>query len=148
MAIESEVEVLKSVVTKLDASIEKISQVSTDIGKLLAVHEQRIEQLEKTDERRVDDIKEIHSRITTGNRELMEKMDALETKIEERMAKGAEAATKQHKDIQTEISAEIKGLETRIDALENWKWLMLGGAAVIGYLVSHLSLFSKVLGLS
>ena len=130
MAIESEVEVLKSVVAKLDASIEKISQVSTDIGRLLAVHEQRIDQLEKTDERRVDDIKEIHSRITTGNRELMEKM----------------AATKQHKEIQEDISGEIKGLERRIDILEKWKWIMLGGAATCGYLISHLSLFSKIFG--
>ena len=144
MAIESEVEVLKSVVTKLDASIEKISQVSSDIGKLLAVHEQRIDQLEKTDSRRMDDIKEIHSRITTGNRELMDKMDGMEAKIYERMAKSAEAATTQHKDIQTEISAEIKGLETRIDTLEKWKWTMLGGAAVIGYLINHLGFFSKL----
>ena len=146
MAIESEVEVLKSVVAKLDASIEKISQVSTDIGRLLAVHEQRIDQLEKTDERRVDDIKEIHSRITTGNRELMEKMDALEGKIEERMNKAAESATKQHKEIQEDISGEIKGLERRIDVLEKWKWIMLGGAATCGYLISHLSLFSKIFG--
>ena len=143
MALESEVEVLKSVVTKLDASIEKITQVSTDIGRLLAVHEQRIDQLEKTDERRVDDIREIHSRITTGNRELMDKMDQLEVKIEERMRKAAESATTQHKEIQTEISAEIKGLETRIDTLEKWKWTMLGGAAAIGYLISHLGFFSK-----
>ena len=144
MALESEVEVLKSVVTKLDASIEKITQVSTDIGRLLAVHEQRIDQLEKTDERRVDDIREIHSRITTGNRELMDKMDQLENKIEERMRKAAEDSAKQHKDIQIDISTEIKGLESRIDTLERWKWLMLGGATVIGYLISHLEVLKKL----
>lgn len=144
MAIESEVEVLKSVVTKLDTSIEKISQVSTDIGKLLAVHEQRIEQLEKTDERRVDDIKEIHSRITTGNRELMEKMDQLENKIEERMRKSSEDSTKQHKDIQEEISKDLKIIKNRVDMLERWKWIMLGGATGVGYLISHLDLFRKL----
>jgi hypothetical protein len=46
MAIESEVEVLKNVVAKLDMSIEKIAQVSNDIGKILAVHEQRLASLE------------------------------------------------------------------------------------------------------
>lgn len=146
MAIESEVEVLKSVVTKLDASIEKISQVSTDIGKLLAVHEQRIDQLERTDSRRLDDIKEIHSRITTGNRELMDKMDDLENKIEERMRKAAEASTIQHKEIQTEISNDIKGLEARIDILEKWKWIVIGGSMVVGYLISNFSFFSKIFG--
>ena len=73
-------------------------------------------------------------------------MEDLENKIEERMRKSAEAATTQHKDIQVEISKEIKGLELRIDTLEKWKWIVIGGSMVLGYLVSNFSLFSKILG--
>ena len=42
MALETELEVLKSVVNKLDSSLEKISEVSNSIGKLLAVHDERM----------------------------------------------------------------------------------------------------------
>ena len=56
MAIETEVEVLKSVVNKLDQSLEKISQVSDDIGKLLAVHDAKITQLVKESDIRTDDV--------------------------------------------------------------------------------------------
>ena len=135
MAIESEVEVLKSVVAKLDASIEKISQVSTDIGRLLAVHEQRIDQLEKTDERRMDDIKELHSRITTGNREIMDKLDQ---KIDEL----AKADREQHEA----LKKTMDNVKERVDVLEKWRWMIVGGAIVIGYMMSHLSVFNKIFG--
>ena len=146
MALESEVEVLKSVVSKLDTSIEKISQVANDIGKLLAVHDARIDILEKVADKRNDDIKELHSRITTGNRELMDKMDDLESKIEDRMRAGAEAATKQHNDIKDEVTAEIRSLEQRIDVLERWKWLVIGASAAIGYVAANFSVFTKIFG--
>ena len=47
MASDVEVQVLKQVVFKLDASLDKISEVSYSIGKLLAVHEERLDSLEK-----------------------------------------------------------------------------------------------------
>jgi chromosome segregation ATPase len=135
MALESEVEVLKAVVSKLDASIEKISQVSSDIGRLLAVHEQRIDQLERTDERRMDDIKELHSRITTGNREIMDKLD-------EKIDALAKADKEQHEALKKSMD-DVKG---RVDVLERWRWMIVGGAVVIGYMMSHLSVFSKFFG--
>jgi chromosome segregation ATPase len=135
MAIESEVEVLKAVVSKLDASIEKISQVSSDIGRLLAVHEQRIDQLERTDERRMDDIKELHSRITTGNREIMDKLD-------EKIDALAKADKEQHEALKKSMD-DVKG---RVDVLERWRWMIVGGAVVIGYMMSHLSVVSKIFG--
>jgi len=70
MAVESEIEVLKSVVNKLDSSLEKISEVSNSIGKLLAVHDQRIINLEKDVDAREDDVKELHSRITVQTKEI------------------------------------------------------------------------------
>jgi chromosome segregation ATPase len=135
MALESEVEVLKAVVSKLDASIEKISQVSSDIGRLLAVHEQRIDQLERTDERRMDDIKELHSRITTGNREIMDKLD-------EKIDALAKADKEQHEALKKSMD-DVKG---RVDVLERWRWMIVGGAVVIGYMMSHLSVVSKIFG--
>lgn len=154
--IESEVEVLKSVVTKLDTSIEKITQVSGDIGKILAVHEQRLDSIDKMVDQRTEEIKEIHSRITTQTREVVEKIDQLQTRLEHKMAASAELAKQQHEDIQKEIQADIqkvsekmdkdiKEVTKRVDTLENWRWMIVGGAVVFGYILGHLELFSKIL---
>ena len=132
MAIETEVEVLKSVVSKLDTSIEKISQVSQDIGKILAVHEQRLETIEKISDNRADEIKELHSRITTQTREIVDKIDNMEQRLEVKMRENGETATKQHKEIQIEIQKDISTIDGRVASLEQWKWWLMGAAAVVG----------------
>lgn len=143
MALEVEVEVLKTVVSKLDHSIEKISQVSNDIGRLLAVHDERIDQLERVSVARMEDIKELNSRITTGNREISEKIDNLDRCMEERMRKAAVASKEQHEEIRKEIQKDVKEISNRVDTLERWRWMVFGGAIALGYVVGHLSFFGK-----
>jgi len=146
MALEVEVEVLKTVVSKLDHSIEKISQVSNDIGRLLAVHDERIDQLERVSVARMEDIKELHSRITTGNREISEKIDNLDRCLEERIRKVTVDSKEQHEEIQREIQKDVKELSERVDTLEKWRWMILGGAAALGYIVGNMGFFSKFFG--
>ena len=144
MALEVELEVLKSVVSKLDSSLDKISEVSNSIGRLLAVHDERLNSLEKTSDRREDEIKELHSRITTQTREIMDKLEDMEVRIEERMAQSAQASTKQHTDIKVEIQEDVKELNVRIVKLENWKWYIIGIGVAIGYIISNfLPILSK-----
>lgn len=144
MALEVEVEVLKTVVSKLDHSIEKISQVSNDIGRLLAVHDERIDQLERVSVTRMEDIKELHSRITTGNREITDKIDQLDRCLEDRMSKAAATAKEQHAEIQKEIQKDVKEISDRVDTLEKWRWMIVGGAVVFGYVIGNLGFFSKL----
>lgn len=146
MALEVEVEVLKTVVSKLDQSIEKISQVSNDIGRLLAVHNERIDQLERMSDLRVDEIKELHSRITTQTREIVDKMDAMQARLEHKMNAQAESAQAQHKEIQDEIKRDVSKVEQRVSALENWKWWIIGAAAAVGFLLGNIADIAKLLG--
>lgn len=145
MAIESEIEVLKSVVNKLDSSLEKISEVSNNIGRLLAVHNERLDQLEKNADQRTDDIKELHSRITTTTREILEKISALEKNMEERMRANGVAAKEQHLEIQKEIQADVNKLDERLGTVERWRWYIIGGAVTIGYLIGNLADIVKFL---
>ena len=138
MALESEVEVLKNVVAKLDMSIEKIAQVSNDIGKILAVHEQRLVNLEKVADARSGDIKELHSRITTQHREMMDKMDDMEDRLELKMQQAQFNSTKQHEEIQKEIQKDIGNLSKRLTVLENWRWWVLGAAGAFGFIIAKM----------
>lgn len=143
--INVDIEVLKAVVTKLDTSIEKISLVSQDISKILAVHEERLDAVEKVSERRDDEIKDLHSRITTTHREVCEKLDNMEIRIENKMRENGINATMQHQDIQKEIQADVEKLSgsvekvgSRVSTLEQWRWYVMGGSVVIGFLLAKL----------
>lgn len=91
------------------------------------------------------DVRELHSRITTGNREIVEKMDDMQTRLEHKMQAGQVAAQQQHSEIQKEIQEDIKNLSERVGLLEKWKWYVVGASAVIGYLVSNMLDITKLL---
>jgi aspartate/tyrosine/aromatic aminotransferase len=136
MANEVEVEVLKSVVKKLDSSLDKITEVSNSIAKLLAVHDERLGSLEKISDKREDEIKDLHSRITTQTREIFDKLELMEARIERRIAEGGIATSSQHDRINAEMKAEIHKISERITLLEGWRWYVLGAAAVVGWILS------------
>ena len=73
------------------------------------------------------DIKDLHSRITTGNREIMDKLDE---KIDE-LACNDKA---QHEALR-QAMLEVK---SRVDVLERWRWMIVGAAAVVGWLINKM----------
>jgi len=81
------------------------------------------------------DIKELHSRITTGNREIMDRLDE---KIDE-LARSDKA---QHEL----MSATMNEIKFRVDILEKWRYMIVGGAIVLGYVIGHMGFFNKLFG--
>ena len=81
------------------------------------------------------DIKELHSRITTGNREIMDKLD-------EKIDELAQSDKEQH-EVMTKTMNSIKD---RVDILEKWRFMIVGGAVVFGYMVGNMGIFSKIFG--
>ncbi len=92
------------------------------------------------------DIKDLHSRVTTQTREIVEKMDDMQTRLEHRMNAQAEVAKQQHEAIQSEIRNDVKLISDRVDVLERWRWMIVGGAVVLGYIVGHMDLIAKIIG--
>ena len=119
---------MKMIYSRLDKAIEKISDVSNSINRMLAVHEEKISQQEevqiRTEQEINNDIKELHSRISTNNRELMNLM------------------SEQHKeqtDKMTKLEIELQG---RVGVLEKWRWIIIGGSIVVGFIIQKMLVLS------
>lgn len=148
--LETEVAVLKSDVnrmtslfSRLDTAIEKMGDVSNNIAKMLAVHEERLSKQDDIDEelfslvekRRQEiqgDIKELHSRITTVSRELSDDITETEHRIMTAMTYGTTEIKKCITDETKTITTQQTDLEKRVAELERWKWLVMGGSIVVG----------------
>lgn len=91
------------------------------------------------------DIKEIHSRITTSNREIVDKIDDMQTRIEHKMNANAQISQDQHAEIRKDVVEDIEKMEKRVSALEQWKWYVIGGAASLGFIIGHISEIAKYL---
>jgi chromosome segregation ATPase len=91
------------------------------------------------------DIKEIHSRITTSNREIVDKIDDMQTRLEHKMQANAQISQDQHAEIKKDVVQDLEKMNARVSALEQWKWYVIGGAAVLGFILGHINEIVKYL---
>jgi hypothetical protein len=68
----------------------------------------------------------------------------MQTRIEHKMNAQALTSTQQHQEIQKEIKNDIKQIDERVSSLERWKWYVIGGAAVIGFLIATVVDLTKI----
>lgn len=73
--LNKDVEMTDRLCSKLSESITKIQELNINIMQMITLHEQRHEIHEKVETEFKEDIKELHSRITTVNREIHERID-------------------------------------------------------------------------
>lgn len=123
--IAVDVEVLKKDIAnvnniqgKLDNAIEKLTDVSTSIKSMLAVHEQKITQSEKTEEILFDKVRERGEELDIVYRDLQRDISQTE------------------KRLLLEIKSLKSDINERVNVLERWRWLILGGALVVGYILA------------
>ena len=133
--LEKEIHDRKGVFQRLDIAIEKLTDVSNCINRMLAVHEEKIARQEEAifdaegliETRRIEltvKIDDLHSRITTNTKEIMT------------------AATQQHKEHTVDIQKLRNDLTTRVGVLEKWRWLIIGGSIVVGFLLHKFMIVS------
>lgn len=91
------------------------------------------------------DIKEIHSRITTSNREIVDKIDDMQTRLEHKMQANAQISQDQHAEIKKDVVNDLEKMNNRVSALEQWKWYVIGAAAAVGFILGHISEIAKYL---
>jgi chromosome segregation ATPase len=113
------------------------------------------------------DIKELHSRVTTVTREITDHVDAKldsliarsnaheikDVKIEQKLdamihcieeIKAGVAEVHECLDrTGTSIDDKLEKVKERIGILEKWRYMIVGGAIGLGYLVGHLDFFAK-----
>ena len=113
---------------RLDVAIEKLTDVSNSIHRMLAVHEEKISRQEellieaeqKLEARRSEvivKIDELHSRITTNAKEIMT------------------AASTQHIQQNKEIQKIKNELAARVGVLEKWRHVLMGASIVAGFVL-------------
>ena len=101
--LERDMSRINLILEKLDSTIDKLSDISSSIKELLAVHDHKLQMQLNVNEEIFNMIKELKDE---NHREHLETKD------------------------------QIKFLSRRMDAFERWKYTLIGGALVIGFILS------------
>ena len=140
--LETEVRLLKKeledqakIHDRLDIAIEKLTDVSNSIHRMLAVHEEKIARQEEA-------IVEAEQQIEIRRGELMVKIDELHSRITTNTKEIMTAAAEQHANQNREIQKLHNEINLRIGVLEKWRHVLIGGSIVIGFLLHKFIQFS------
>ena len=127
--LKKELEDQRKIHDRLDVAIEKLTDVSNSINRMLAVHEEKLgrqeeaifEAEQKLEIRRTElttKIDELHSRITTNTKEIMT------------------AAATQHAEQNKEIQKIRDEIKDRVGVLEKWRHVLIGVCIVAGFILN------------
>ena len=133
--LETEIELLKRDVTemkqihlRLDTAIEKIADVSSSLHTIMAVHEEKLmrqeEALDGQEKEFRENIQQLHDRISSNSDKTTKHMNDMEKRISDELQK-----------IREELS-------NRVGVLEKWRWVIIGGSIVVGFIITKLPIWS------
>ena len=79
--LEQKLEDLKPVIIKLDAAIEKLSEVNTTVSRMLAVHEERISKQEEIDSILFAKIDKLRDKMDVDHDHVLQRIRRLEQRV-------------------------------------------------------------------
>ena len=140
--LETKVEILrrdldnqKRIYDRLDIAIEKLTDVSNSIHRMLAVHEEKIARQEE---------KMIQTEIERDIRgtELSKRIDELHIRVADTVKEIIDQHQEHHKDLNKRIEHISDSITSRVGVLEKWRHIIIGGAIVIGFILNKFISFS------
>ena len=117
-SLRKDIENMNTINGRIDTAIDELTDVSASIKSMLAVHEEKIARQEKIDEIIFEKLKDRADEISDVYRELKKDVEMSE------------------KRLLIEIKSLKNDIGARVGVLERYKWLILGGAIVIGWVLS------------
>lgn len=142
--LKKDVTTMSALLEKFDTTIDKMQEIATSLSRMVSLQEQRLETQETVTKemqsilemRRVEtnnNIRDIYNRINTVNKELTDKIEDTEQAILAELQK-----------LREELKTEDKGLGNRLAQIEFWRYAVIGGVAIVAWIVGQTGLLSKL----
>jgi chromosome segregation ATPase len=104
--LEERINVYEQMMERIDTAIQKIGETSQNISQMLAIHNEKIEQCNRTDNIIVKMIEDI--------------------KV---------SSKEQHEQISEKLGERIEKVEEKVEGISKFRWQVLGGLAVIAIFI-------------
>ena len=108
---------------KIDEAIQIMGQTGQSISKMLAVHEEKLENTNKNDEVIFNRIRSMEDKNTEEHGRVIERFESLEKKIDNR----------------------IESVDKKVDDVTKFRWLVVGALVIVSFAFSQSSMVVDVL---
>lgn len=117
--VKHDVQQMGGLFVKLEATLDKLTTVCNNATQILAVHEQRLSEGERTFNAIQNDMADLEDKMT---KEIDKVLDAI-------------------KDLKSHIGSKHDKLEDRIENLEKWRWILIGALVAGGMFLPEIRTF-------
>jgi hypothetical protein len=121
-------------VDRIEAAIEKLTNVSVELKQMLAVHEQRISQQEKVSDELHDVVEKRRDELDLKLKDVYDTMRNQDKSIVEEIAKLRKESTDQHNI-----------LHSKINHLERYIYVAIGGGMVVTWILTNSIYYLKLI---
>lgn len=104
--LEERLSVYEQMMERIDTAIQKIGETSQNISQMLAIHNEKIEQCNRTDNLIVSMIEDIKK-----------------------------TSKEQHDAISKELGERIEKVEEKVEEISQFKWKAVGAIAIVAFLI-------------
>lgn len=124
--LEEKFSVYEQMMNKMESAILTISEAYQGISKMLAIHEEKLENSHTSDSLIAQSIKDIESKNSIEHLRVLEKIEKIEQKLEDR-----------DKTNKEELEDKLKEQDNKIDGLIKFRFLVGGAIVLLGFLFTQ-----------
>lgn len=114
--LEERINVYEQMMQRIDTAIQKIGETSQNISQMLAIHNEKIEQCNRTDNIIVNMIEDIKK-----------------------------SSKEQHDEISRKLGERISKVEEKVETINQFKWKAVGAIAIVSFLIGVIPTVSSLL---
>jgi len=114
--LEERINVYEQMMQRIDTAIQKIGETSQNISQMLAIHNEKIEQCNRTDNIIVNMIEDIKK-----------------------------SSKEQHDEISRKLGERIEKVEEKVESISQFKWKAVGAIAIVAFLIGIIPTVSSLL---
>lgn len=144
-ALQRDMAQVGTLVERLDITIEKLTEVSTTVSQLLAVQVNRLEVQEKVQEKLQDMVEKRRIESEQSVKEIYSKIEKVETALQEDLDKNHDKVIDKIEELRLEGANQHKSFTERMGRLEKWMWTLLGGSAILVFVLNNADLIITLL---
>lgn len=134
-----------SLVERLDLTIEKLTEVSSNVSQLLAVQVMRLDNQEKMAEKLQDSVEKRKQETDNAIKEVYARIERVEKDLTVDMEKNQDKIIAKIEELRCDGTRQHGELHTRMDRIEKWMWTLIGGSLVIGFILNNSDILIKIL---
>ena len=134
--LKKDVVTMSALLTKFDTALDKMQEIASSLSRMVSLQEQRLENqetvtrelqsvLEMRRQEHNSEIKDLHSRITTVNKDLTVKIENTEKKILDEI-----------QALRAELKKDDMGIGRRLTQIEMWKYGIAAAIALLTFLIT------------